>query len=240
MSASLSGIFRQAASRNPEAPIRAELFSVDRLEQHATSLAAAQHVAPSPRLGRSLAKRLHDNAGVLAETYRTVSRAASAHRPITPAEEWLLDNFHVVEEQVREIQRDLPQGFYRRLPKLVDGPLAGYPRVFGIAWALIAHTDSAFDIHKLTRFVAAYQRVQPLTVGELWALAITLRITLVENLRRLAELIQAQHAAGHLADTIADRILGTATAHPEPETMILHSLERAPWSPRFAVELCAG
>jgi cyclic beta-1,2-glucan synthetase len=237
MSASLSGIFRQAASRNPEAPIRAELFSVDRLEQHATSLAAAQHVAPSPRLGRSLAKRLHDNAGVLAETYRTVSRAASAHRPITPAEEWLLDNFHVVEEQVREIQRDLPQGFYRRLPKLVDGPLAGYPRVFGIAWALIAHTDSAFDIHKLTRFVAAYQRVQPLTVGELWALAITLRITLVENLRRLAELIQAQHAAGHLADTIADRILGTATAHPEPETMILHSLERAPWSPRFAVEL---
>jgi cyclic beta-1,2-glucan synthetase len=237
VSPSLFGVFRQTGSPNPETPIRAELFSVERLEQHATSLAAAQHVAPNPTRGRPLDKRLHDNAGALAETYRTVAQAASAHQPITPAGEWLLDNFHIVDEQVREIQRDLPPGFYRRLPKLADGPLQGYPRVFGIAWALIAHTDSAFDTQKLTRFVQAYQRVQPLTIGELWALAITLRVTLVENLRRLADSIQAQQSAGRLADTLADRILGAATAHPVPEALILHSLDRAPWSPAFALQL---
>ncbi len=77
------------------------------------------------------------------------------------------------------------------LPKLADGPLQGYPRVFGVAWALVAHTDSGFDVEKLKRFVEAYQKVQPLTIGELWALAITLRITLVENLRRLAESVVA-------------------------------------------------
>jgi cyclic beta-1,2-glucan synthetase len=212
VSPSPSGLFRQTGSPNPEPPIRAELFSVERLEQHATSLAAAQPVGPNPKRGRPLVKRLYDNAGVLAETYRTIVRATSAHRPITPAAEWLLDNFHIVEEQISEIKRDLPSGFYRRLPKLADGPLQGYPRVFGIAWALIAHTDSAFDVLKLTRFVEAYQQVQPLTIGELWALAITLRITLVENLRRLAESIQVQQAAGRLADTLADRILGTAVA----------------------------
>ena len=209
-------VFRQTRLKSPEPPIRAELFSVERLEQHAESLAAAQHVAPNPKRGLPLAKRLNDNARVLTESYRAVVRASSARQPITPAAEWLRDNFHVVDEQIREIKDDLPPGFYRRLPKLADGPLQGHPRVFGIAWALVAHTDSAFDVQKLTRFVEAYQRVQPLTIGELWALAITLRITLVENLRRLAEAIVAQLTASQLADSLADQILGMASGDAEP------------------------
>ena len=76
--------------------------------------------------------------------------------------------------QIREIRSALPPGYYRQLPKLVDGPFAGYPRVFGVAWAFVAHTDSRFDPEMLCRFLGAYQGVQPLTIGELWAVAITL------------------------------------------------------------------
>ena len=89
----------------------------------------------------------------------------------------------------------LPPGYYRQLPKLDNGPFEGYPRVFGVAWAFVAHTDSNFDTGLLCSFVRAYQEVQPLTIGELWAVAITLRIVLVENLRRLAELIMQSSAA---------------------------------------------
>jgi cyclic beta-1,2-glucan synthetase len=237
MSAAPFRIFGKSRSQPPEAPIRGELFSIERLEQHAESLAATQHIAPDPKRGRPLAKRLHDNARVLTESYRAIGAANSMHLPITPAAEWLLDNFHIVDEQVREIKADLPPGFYRRLPKLADGPLRGNPRVFGIAWALVAHTDSAFDTQKLTRFVEAYQRVQPLTIGELWALAITLRLTLVENLRRLAEAIHAQQLATRLADIFADQILGEGKETPEPVSKILRGLDRAQWSPAFAVEL---
>src|SRR4030067_833435 len=88
-----------------------------------------------------------------------------------------------------------PASFYRELPKLADGPLAGYPRVYGIAWAFVAHTDSRFDPETLRRFVQAYQRVQPLTIGELWAVAITLRVVLVENLGRPAEAVVRAPAA---------------------------------------------
>ena len=115
--------------------------------------------------------------------------------------------------------------------------MQGAPRVFGVAWAVVAHTDSAFDVQKLTRFVEAYQRVQPLTIGELWALAITLRITLVENLRRLAEAIVVQLRASQLADSLADQILGAAGGDSEPTATILHRLDQAPWSTAFAVEL---
>jgi cyclic beta-1,2-glucan synthetase len=230
-------VFGKFRIRSPEPPIRAELFSVERLEQHAESLAIAQRITSHPKRGRPLAKRLYDNTRVFNEAYRTIVRASSAHQPITPAAEWLLDNFHIVDEQVRDIKNDLPAGFYRLLPKLSDGPLQGYPRVFGVAWALVAHTDSAFDIEKLTRFVEAYQSVQPLTIGELWALAITLRITLVENLRRLSEATVEKLTASQLADRLADGIMGTASSDPEPVSTVLHSLAQAPWSTAFAVAL---
>ena len=222
---------------SPEPPIRAELFSLERLEEHAKSLAEAQRVGPGLAKGRSLAPRLDENTRVLIETFRTIAKAAYAHEPITPAAEWLLDNFHVIDEQIREIKDDLPPGFYRLLPKLADGPLQGYPRIFGVAWAVVAHTDSAFDMQKLTRFVDAYQRSQPLTIGELWAIAITLRITLVENLRRLAEAIGTRLSVSRVADVLADRILGTADHGPEPVAAILSSLELVPWSAGFAVQL---
>ena len=94
---------------------------------------------------------------VLLAAYRSIARAVDEGRSITPAAEWLLDNYHVVEEQIREIRDDLPPGYYRQLPKLAEGPFAGYPRVFGIAWAFVAHTDSRFDPEMLRRFVRAYQ-----------------------------------------------------------------------------------
>ena len=130
---------------------------------------------------------------------------------MAPAAEWLLDNFHLVEEQIREIRDDLPPGYYRQLPKLAAGPFAGYPRVFGVAWAFVAHTDSRFDPEMLRRFVRAYQRIQPLTIGELWAVAITLRIVLIENLRRLSDQIVLGRKERADADALATarELIGT-------------------------------
>ena len=183
------------------------MFSVERLEQHAESLAQAQVVSPRTRRRRPLPKRLRENAKILVDSFREIAHSAQAHRPITPAGEWLLDNFHVVEEQIREIRNDLPADYYGQLPKLEEGPLAGYPRVYGIAWALVAHTDSAFDLEKLTRFIDAYQKMAPLTIGELWAIAVTLRLTLIENLRRLAQSIVRRGRQTEEADTIVERVL---------------------------------
>ena len=127
-----------------EDPIRAELFSTERLEQHAESLAAAQTISESKH-GRPLAPRVWENGRVLLESYRSLAEAVRQGHEITAAAEWLVDNFHIIDEQLREIRDDLPQGYYRELPKLDSGPLQGFPRVFGVAWAFVAHTDSRFD-----------------------------------------------------------------------------------------------
>ncbi|MGH7839510.1 MAG: glycosyl transferase, partial [Candidatus Binataceae bacterium] len=171
------------------------------------------------------------------DAYRAIAVAIREERAITPAAEWLVDNFHVVEEQIREIRDDLPRGYYRQLPKLTDGPLEGYPRVFGMAWAFVAHTDSRFDPQMLGKFVQAYQRVQPLTIGELWAVAITLRIVLVENLRRSAESIASSRAARREADVLANRLLGVGGREAEPAETALKAFEQTPLPRAFAVQL---
>jgi cyclic beta-1,2-glucan synthetase len=215
--------------------VRAELFSSERLEQHAASLAAAQQVTRRRSARRSLVARLKDNESALLAAYRAIGAAVGEGRSITPAAEWLLDNYHLVEEQIREIRADLPPGFYRQLPKLVDGPFAGFPRVFGLAWACIAHSDSRFDPDSLRLFVRAYQRVQPLTIGELWAVAITLRIVLVENLRRAAARIVSSRAARQDADAVADRLLGVNGYAAEPDALSRRSSSSFP--PAFVVQL---
>ena len=202
------------------APVREELFGVERLEQHAESLAAAQPVTKTPPAVLSLHTRLNDNAAVLLAAYRASAEELESGRGVVPAAEWLLDNYHLVEEQIREIRDDLPPGYYRQLPKLAAGPFAGYPRVFGLAWAFVAHTDSHFDPQILRRFIDAYQRVQPLTIGELWAVAITLRIVLIENLRRLTDQITAGRSARADADALTDRLLESGSARSALEADI--------------------
>jgi cyclic beta-1,2-glucan synthetase len=197
-----------------EQPVRAELFSVERLEQYAKALAAEQKTVR--KKGRAqLLPRLEDNGRKLIAAYHNLVEAIRAGRAISPAAEWLIDNFHIVEEQLREIREDLPKSYYHELPKLAGGDLRDYPRIYAVTLALIAHTDCRLDTNTLRRFIAAYQTVAPLSIGELWAVAITLRLALVENLRRLAVVIWRAREEREQADKLADRLLETASRRPD-------------------------
>jgi cyclic beta-1,2-glucan synthetase len=216
----------------PASPIRSELFSAERLEQHAKSLAEAQRVGSGPFRIVSLPRKLRRNARQLVADYRALAKTANAAKPITSAGEWFLDNFYIVEEQAREVVKDLPPSYYRELPKLLDGPLAGYPRVYGIAWAIVAHSDSALDVDRLKRFLDAYQGIAPLMIGELWAIAITLRLVLVENLSRLTHNVAARVADGDRAEAVATEIT-TALLREEPDASVLSQLKDQTITPAF-------
>jgi cyclic beta-1,2-glucan synthetase len=238
---------RPPSFANLPEPIRDELWSVERLEQHALALAQTQQVRPGRWGDPRLRPRLRANGRVLLASYRAMAEAMRDERAITPAAEWLVDNFHLVEDQVREIREDLPPGFYRELPKLTKGPekkatdpqetdrFLGYPRVYALAHDFVAHTDSLFDAEVLRRFIVAYQTVQPLTIGELWAVAISLRLVLVENLRRLAERMVRARVARQQADELADRLLDEE--QPQKEATLLQHYEDRPLDVPFAVAL---
>jgi cyclic beta-1,2-glucan synthetase len=220
-----------------EAPISAELYSVERLEHYAEALATSQEIAPKKSAGVSLHSRLRDNATVLQSAYKSLVSDLRTDQAVTPAADWLVDNYYIVDEHVRAIRRDLPPQYYRQLPKLARGGLRGYPRVYGIVWALIAHTDSRFELDTLVRFIGAYQRQQPLTLGELWAIAITLRVILIENLRRLAAGIVARRRLRGQADALADRLLGENAAGAVADTSELSAYDALRLPDAFAAQL---
>ncbi|HEX5357154.1 MAG TPA: glucoamylase family protein [Aquabacterium sp.] len=198
-----------------EPPIRSEIFGPVRFAQHGRSLGQTHRAALASSRAANFFPRLHDNIQTLREAQRYIGEQAATGYDISPAAEWLLDNFHLIEAQLKEVHEGLPRSYFRSLPMLVDAPLAGLPRVYGVAWAFVAHTDGAFDEDLLTQFLLAYQETRELNLSEMWALPTTLRVVLIENLRRLAERVATSKAAREAANLCCDRI----------ETYTLHALD---------------
>jgi cyclic beta-1,2-glucan synthetase len=189
-----------------EPPNRSEIFGPERFAQHGLSLAETHHAETASRRSAAFFPRLKDNISRLRESELYIATQADTGYQVSPAAEWLLDNFHLIESQLKAIHEGLPRRYFRDLPVLIDEPLAGLPRIYGVAWAFVAHTDSDFDEELLAHFLAAYQQKRELTLGELWALPTTLRVVLVENLRRLAERLATNKAAREVANLVCDRI----------------------------------
>jgi cellobiose phosphorylase len=194
--------------------LRSELFSIEQLKRHAVTLAGQHRIDPRPGPDRLL-PRLADNARVLLAAYDVVTAAATPGQRIVPAEAWLLDNFYLIEQQVTLARRHLPRGYSRQLPRLADGLSAGFPRIYDLALELISHMDGRVDSDNATQFVAAYQTVEPLKLGELWAFPIMLQLALLENLRRVGVRIAQRREERDAAITWADRMLATAESEPK-------------------------
>jgi len=230
-----------AASGKPfddEPPLRAELFSAGQMEQHGVYLASS-HRLTSAHVPDQLLLRLAENEDVLIETCNRLTTAVAANHRITPAGEWLLDNSYLVEEQIRTATRHFPKGYSRELPNLGTGASAGLPRVYDIALEIVAHGDGRVDPDAVRRFVAAYQTVTPLKLGELWAIPIMLRLALIENLRRVAVRIAGGRVDRDLAVAWAERLTETAEREPKNLILVIADMARSnpPMSTPFVSEL---
>lgn len=198
--------------------LRSELFSVEQLKQHVVMMASQHQIDPHPGPDKLL-PRLADNERVLLAAYDVVTAAAMPGQRVVSAEVWLLDNFYLIEQQIALARRHLPLGYSRQLPRLSNGLSAGFPRVYDIALALISHMDGRVDNDNVTHIIAAYQTVESLQMGELWAFPIMLQLALLENLRRIGLRIVRRREELDAAISWADRML--ATVETEPNKLIL-------------------
>jgi cyclic beta-1,2-glucan synthetase len=209
-----------------ESPLRDELLSLGQLEQHAKVLAGLHEVDPRPGRDR-LRARLADNEAVLLVTYKVISEASRQSRRLTPEAEWLLDNFHLIEEQIRTARQHLPKAYSRQLPRLATGLAAGFPRVYDIALELISHADGLVDSERLNAFTRSYQTVAHLELGELWAVPIMLRLALIENVRRVAARMASGRRDRDVAERWAHRMLEMAEHQPGNLVLVLADMVRA-------------
>ncbi len=171
-------------------PFRVETAGHASLLQVVRDMATGAAGAGPPG-SRLVLRRFAENARVLRDAYRRLSRLGDVGGKVPAEAEWLLDNYYVVEDVVREVKTDLPASYYRELPALAAGPNAGLPRIYPLAATVLAYTDSSLTEAQIRVAVAAYQEAAPLTTGEIWAVPTVFRLALLENLRRLADAILA-------------------------------------------------
>ncbi len=206
--------------------LRSELFSIEQLKRHAIKLAGEHRLEPHPGADKLL-PRLADNERVLLAAYQVVTSAAIPGNRLIAAEAWLLDNFYLIEQQIIQARRHLPHGYSRQLPRLAIGISAGFPRIYDLALALISHMDGRVDSDNATHIVAAYQSIEPLKLGELWAFPIMLQLALLENLRRVALRIARRREERDAAILWADRMLLTAEKEPKKLIQLLAEFANA-------------
>ncbi len=217
---------RLQRTQREEPPLRSELFSAHQMELH------GQRLANSHKLSIAFAQdqllvRLSDNERMLGEACALLLTAVEANRQVEPASEWLLDNYYFIEEQIRTAKRHLPKGYSRGLPRLSKGVSAGLPRVYDIALEITSHSDARLDPESLSRFVAAYQKITPLKLGELWAIPIMLRLALIENLRRVAVCLLDNRNSRNLAGIWADRMRQTVESDPTSLILVIADMARS-------------
>ena len=214
------------------------MLNVEQLERHGKILAASHQLAVGRGTDKLIA-RLDENESILVQTYELVTEAVNRKRRNAPAAEWLLDNFYLIEEQIRMARRHLPPSYIRELPRLANGPAATDPRVYGIVLDLISHVDGRVDSVNLNSFFTAYQTISPLKLGELWAVPIMLRLALIENLRRVATQLARNRRDRDLAADWADRMVQVVEKNPTDLILVMADMARAnpPLSGAFLAEM---
>ena len=221
-----------------EPPLRSELLSSEQMKQHGRALADSHKL----RFGRApdkLLTRLAENEEVLIGACSLLTAAVKANHRIAPAGEWLLDNFYLIDEQIRTARRHFPKGYSRELPRLLNGPSAGLPRVYDIALETISHGDGRVDPESLSSFMTAYQAVTGLKLGELWAIPIMLRLALIENLRRVGARIAADRIDRNRAEYWASQMIEIAEKDPKSLMLVIADMARSglPMVSSFVAEL---
>lgn len=202
------------ADENPAGKaFAAMLYSSGQLNEHAEKIAAG-HTLLDRKVSDKLLERLHNNEYQLLEVRKVLTESLGNGKVISPAGEWLLDNFYLIEEHVILARKHLPKGYSEGLPHLSGKATANMPRVYDIVLEIISHSDGRVDEKNLGGFTAAYQNITILTLGELWAIPIMLRLAVIENLRNVCSRIASDMIDHDLADYWADRMISTVKNNP--------------------------
>ncbi len=181
-----------------------------------TDPAAVQEATPPDTLQQSAARRLagqqevtyqgHSRPDLIGRLKRQETYLKDAHQALlqedkveearesirTYASEWLLDNFYIILRTIREVREDMPYQYYQQLPRLTSSNLSGYPRIYAIALNIVSAADARLEAGHIQSYLEAYQEVQPLTMGEIWAAPVMLRLCVIEALTQAVSAISTK------------------------------------------------
>ncbi len=194
-------ILKKTRSNN-KLNMQGALLSGEELESYAKKT-AFEHTTSSKAQKQSWPMtKLNENYDFILSVYKDLNDDIQNKRPVPASAEWLLDNFYIIEEQVKGLRQDLNKKTYLQLPVLKNGELKGQARIFAIAVELVSHTDGKIDEKIISDYIKAYQSRNILLDREIWAIPIVIRLALLERIRYLSEKIKTTKKYWNKADQL--------------------------------------
>jgi len=216
----------------------AELYSFEQMERFGKTLATTHTLSSKPTQDHLL-KRLADNEIMLNTVRKLINDSIKKKHQISPAGEWLIDNFYLVEEHIRSAKINFPKDYSEDLPQLSHAASGGVTRIYDIIQQVIAHSDGRIAIENLSGFINAYQSITHLKLGELWAIPIMLKLALIENIRLVSTRIAIDRVNANLANYWAQEMIETSEKDPKSLILVIADMARSspPMVDTFVAEL---
>lgn len=187
--------------------IKGAILDKSMLCNYLEKLASEQIVKNCADINTYPLKSLKENFEIIANTYSVLNEHIKLKINIEPAGEWILDNFYVIEEATKYIEKELTQKKYKSLNGIAGGRYKGFARAYVLAEEIIAYTDGKIDEDGIKLFLMAYQRKKLLTIEEIWSFPIFLQIAIIQNLRDICERIWASQIQKYKVESIIERLV---------------------------------
>ena len=142
-----------------------------------------------------------------------VKQGISTH----PAGEWLLDNFYIIEETVKQIQKELTLKKYTNFLGIANGRYKGFARIYVVAAEIIAYTDNRIEKENLEEYLMSYQTKKTLSMEEIWNIGIFLQIAIIENIREICEKIYSSQIQKIKAENIVKKLIDNTNIEEKGE-----------------------
>lgn len=194
-------------NKNKILKINGTTLDQEQLKNHLEKIATNHNLVNKSQKNTYPIPYLEENFKIIEEVYNILNEHLKLGISIHPAGEWLLDNFYIIEETVKQIKTELPLKKYINFLGIGNGPYKGFARIYVLASEIVAYTDNKIEKNDLEIYLTSYQTKKNLSMEEIWNIGLFLNIAIIENIREICEKIYTSQMQKYKAENIVERLV---------------------------------
>ena len=191
--------------------INGTVLDKKQLEKHLQKIATDHNLTNKSQKNTYPIPHMMESYRVIEEVYKLLNEHLKLGIGIHPAGEWLLDNLYIIEETVKQIERELTIKKYINFVGIANGPYKGFARIYVLASEIVAYTDNKIERKDLEDYLASYQTKKTLSMEEIWNIGLFIQIAIIENIREICEKIYNAQMQKYKAENIVERLVENKT-----------------------------
>ena len=190
-----------------ELNIRGALLDKNQLGIYMEKIAAEHNIANNSIKNTYPISKLISDYRFILETYKLLNRHIKLEIKVHSAGEWILDNFYIIEEAVKSIEKELNIKKYKNMIGISNGRYKGFARAYVLAEEIVAFTDCKIDRETIDLALNAYQRKRFLSMEEINNIGIFLKISIISHIKEICEKIYSSQIQKYRVENIIERIV---------------------------------